>query len=492
MGYNDKKSKKGEIMKKKELTPEKIEKMKKRREKEIKKWEKEKARPKGRFYLPYLIFLLSLIYLTDEVASQIGPLMKTEIANSLFASYGDSSVGILDTLSMIAIPFQVLAIFYKPLSDKFGRKIFLVTNTLGLGIGMFFIFLSNNIPMYIIGTCLTQFFVPHDMQVVYIMESVPNKIRARIYFAVKSFATLGIMIVPILRRTLMTDMSQWRVVFLVPAIIGLVTSLISLLLARETDAFIDSRLRYLRLTDEERQQEKISASQENAQGGIVNALKFVWSHKQLRWLYVASALTNLGYLITMYYQVIISYGYAGRYGEITDEILNQVSLNEVTSALLFFPIGSGIIQFFVGVFGDMLGRKKASIVMAAICVTSFLGFSFGSALGFPTFLVGLLSGACIGSFWGTGDLNALMISESAPTNLRSSILSTQFFAMGVGIAFSYVVGLPLVTVLGNSLISTICVFFVVPGFIAALIVLMKKTHDTTGVDLNTVTGNEWE
>lgn len=476
----------------KTMTSEKSARLALRREKEIKKWEKEKARPKGRFYLPYLIFIISLIYLTDEVASQIGPLMKTEIANGLLASYGESSVGILDTLSMIAIPFQILAIFYKPLSDKFGRKKFLVINTLGLGVAMLIVFLSDNIPLYVIGTCMIQFFVPHDMQVVYIMESVPSKLRARIYFAIKSFATMGIMLVPLLRRTLMTDMSQWRVVFLVPAIIGLVTSFVALFFARETDAFIDSRLRFLKMTDEERETEKQNKVQENAQGGIVNALKFVWSHKQLRWLYVVAALTNLGYLITMYYQVIISYGYAGRYGEITDEILNAVSLNEVTSALFFFPIGSAVVQFFVGVFGDLLGRKRASIIMSAICVLSFLGFSLGAKFGLSTVIVGLLSGACIGSYWGAGDLNALMVSESAPTNLRSSILSTLYFGMGAGIAFSYVVGIPLVTILGNSVIGTICFFFAVPGFIAALIVMMKKTHDTTGIDLNTVTGNEWE
>ncbi len=354
-------------MKEKVITPEKAEKIRLRREKEIKKWEKQKARPKGKFYIPYLIFIISFIYLTDEVASQIGPLMKTEIANGLLASYGESSVGILDTLSLISIPFSIIAIFYKPLSDKFGRKKFLVTNTMGLGIALFIVFISDNIPLYVIGTCIIQFFVPHDMQVVYIMESVPPKHRAKIYFAIKSFATMGIMLVPILRRTLMTDMSQWRVVFLVPAIIGLASSLVALLFARETDAFIESRLRYLRMTDEEREQEKKSKAQENAQGGIANALKFVWSHKQLRWLYIAAALTNLGYIVTMYYQVIISYGYAGRYGEITDEILNTVSLNEVTTALLLFPVGSAVLQFFVGIFGDWLGRKKASIIMCILC-----------------------------------------------------------------------------------------------------------------------------
>ncbi len=479
-------------MKEKALTAEKAEALQKKRLKEIQKWEKEKSRPKGKYYLFYLIFIISLIYLTDEVASQIGPLMKTEIANGLFSKYGESSVGVLDFLSMIAIPFQVLAIFYKPLSDKFGRKKFLFINTLGLGIAMFLVFLSENISLYVIGTCMIQFFVPHDMQVVYIMESVPSKHRARIYFAIKSFATMGIMLVPLLRRLFMDSMSAWRVVFLVPAIIGLVTSFIALFFARETDAFIDARLRFLKQSDEERKNEENEKKLQNAQGGIINALKFVLKHKQLRWLYVVSALTNLGYLITMQYQVIISYGYASTFGEVTDELLNQVSLNEVTTALFFFPIGSAVVQFFVGIFGDWLGRKKAAIIMSVLCVLSFIGFAAGPAMGLPVFLVGLLSGACIGSYWGAGDLNALMISESSPTNLRSSILSTMFFAMGIGIAFSYAVGVPLITFLGNSAIGTVCFFFAVPGFIAALIVMMLKTHDTTGVQLDKVTGSEWD
>ncbi len=479
-------------MKKKVLTAEKTEAMRQKRLREIARLEKEKNRPKGKFYLFYLIFIISLIYLTDEVASQIGPLMKTEIAAGLFNQYGESSVGVLDFLNMIAIPFQVLAIFYKPLSDRFGRKKFLVINTLGLGLAMFLVFLSENIAIYVIGTCLIQFFVPHDMQVVYIMESVPGKHRARIYFAIKSFATMGIMLVPLLRRLFMDSMSAWRVVFVGPAIIGLITSFIALFFARETDAFIDARLKYLRQSDEERENEKNEKKLQNAQGGIINALRFVLKHKQLRWLFLVSALTNFGYIITMEYQVIISYGYASGYGEVTNELLNQVSLNEVTAALFFFPIGSAVVQFFVGVFGDWLGRKKAAIIMSALCVISFVGFWAGPFIDFPVAVVGLLAGACIGSYWGAGDLNALMISESSPTNLRSSILSTMYFAMGMGIALTYVIGIPLITHFGNSSIGTVCFFFAVPGFIAALIVMMLKTHDTTGVQLEKVTGCEWD
>ena len=124
---------------------EKLKKQQIKREKEIAKWEKEKARPKRNFYFVYLVFIIALIYATDEIASQIGTLMKTEIANDLFSKYGESSVGLLDILSILVVPFQALGLFYRPLADRWGRKKFLIINTFGMSFAMLVIFLSNNL-----------------------------------------------------------------------------------------------------------------------------------------------------------------------------------------------------------------------------------------------------------------------------------------------------------------------------------------------------------
>lgn len=176
----------GLFMKQKQLTHQQLEKKALRKQKEIAKWEKEKARPKKSYYIIYLIFIVSLIYVTDEIASQIGTLMKTEIANDLMSKFGEKSVGMLDIVSFIGIPFQALSIFYKPLSDRFGRKIFLVINTLGMSLGMLMIALSHNLALYVVGAVIIFFFVPHDMQVVYVMESAPAKHRAKIMHCKKA------------------------------------------------------------------------------------------------------------------------------------------------------------------------------------------------------------------------------------------------------------------------------------------------------------------
>ena len=484
-------------MKTKTLTPAQTEKLRLKREKEIRKWEKEKAKPKQGFYMAFLVFIICVVYVTDEIASQIGTLMKTEIATDLLARYGESSIGLLDIAGIVAVPFSLLSLFYKPLADRYGRKIFLIINTLGMSAAMFVIFLSDNLYVYLAGVCIMSFFIPHDMQVVYIMESAPPKYRATMYSIVKAIATFGIMLVPLFRRILMTEASEWRMVYLVPAVLGMVISFIALIFTKETDAFMDSRLRYLRMTDEEREQEKQKKDSQGAQGGFVAAMKFVAHHKQLKWLYVTVALSTIGVLITMQYQAIISYGYAENYlsqgiFKSLEEALNSVAVNEVTSALFLFPIGSGLAQLIHGFISDKWGRKCSSVVVAVITIISLVLFSVGSKNAWSPYIVGLFSGASVGAFWSCGDIVGLMVSESAPTNLRSSIISTQFVAMGVGYVVAYGVGLPLITALGNSAISKIVLCLALPGLLLSLVVLITKVKETKGANLGQVTGSEWD
>ncbi len=476
----------------------KNEKLLRKREKEILKWEKEKQRPKRNYYFVYLVLIITLIYATDEIASQIGTLMKTEIANDLFARFGESSVGLLDILSILVVPFQAIGLLYRPFADRLGRKLFLVINTFGMSFAMLIIFLSNNIFLYFIGACLVQFFIPHDMHVVYIMESSPTKHRAKVYSTIKFVANMGVMLIPLLRRQLMEDASQWRKIYFIPAIVGIITCLIALLFARETDAFIDSRLRYLRMTDEERNAEKANKNTDTAQGGLIPALKFAMKHKQLKWLYITSALANLGFIGTINYQVILSYGYAenyvanGLFATLSDEVMNAVSVGPVTTALFMFPVGCSVAQVIMGYISDSIGRKAAAITTAFNCLVSFIFFSIGAKLAWEPYLVGFLCGACIGSYYSTNDVIIMMIGESSPTNLRSSAMSAQFIVTAVGVAVSYAISLPLITILGNSVTGAVSFALLVPGFITALISLMRKTHDTKGIDIDNVTGCEWD
>ena len=507
-------------------TAEKLARQQSKRQKEICRWEKEKARPRRNIYFIYLVFIIALIYATDEIASQIGTLMKTEIANDLFNS--EKSVGLLDMLSIFAIPFQAIGLLYRPLADRWGRKTFLIINTFGMSFALLIIYLSNNIPLYVVGSCLIQFFVPHDMHVVYIMESSPSKHRARIYSSIKFFANIAVILVPMLRDKLMESGAQWRNVYLIPAIVGMVSCFIALLTARETDAFIDSRLRYLRMSDEERAAEKeknkkpskkldaanakgskkskgtkaklvISDAQaQNAQGGLITALKFALKHKQLRWLYITSAFVNIGFIGTINYQVILSYGYAGNlvklgnFAELGKEALEFVSTGVVTDAIFLFPIGCAVSQVIMGFISDSLGRKAAAITTAFNCLLSFILFWVGANFAWMPYIVGFFCGAFVGSYYSTNDVLIMMVGESSPTNLRSSCMSAQFIVTALGYAFSYVVHFIVVAIASDKAIAVESLSLLVPGLTVALIAMMFRTHDTKGINMDTVTGCEWD
>ena len=479
-------------MKTKQLSPEKLAKKQLRKEKELQYWEKQKARPKSNTYFWYLVLIIALIYAVDEIASQIGSLMQTEIANDFFRS--ESAVTLLNLLQIIAIPFQIVGILYRPLADRFGRKTFLIINTFGMSLAMFIIFLSQNVFMYFFGACLIMFFIPHDMHVVYIMESAPSKSRAITYSVVKFFANMAVMLVPFLRRWLMSTASEWRNVYFIPAIVGIVVSLIALLCARETDAFIESRIRYLSMTEEELQAEKLRKTAQDSQGGVIDALKFGFSHKQLRWVFICFALAGIGVIGSMNYQAILTHGYAQSiYGSNAKEFLDLVSVKEVSQALILYPIGMALSQVIMGFISDKKGRKAAAITVAVNCVVSFVIFALGARMNFLTpEIIGFFCGTFVGSYYSTNDVLIMMASESAPTNLRSSATAAQTVVGFAGYAVGFLTNMVLALIFGDGIIGTVALCLLVPSFVVTIYALIKKTHDTKGIDLETVTGTEWD
>ncbi len=460
-----------------------------RTQREIARRERQLTRPRGKGYLPYLLLIISLVYITDEIASQIGTLMKTEIANDMLSHFGQSSVGALDILSMISVPFLALGIVYKPLSDRFGRKPFLVLNTFGMSAGLLIIYLSRSIPAYVVGACVIQFFVPHDMQAVYIMEVAPDKHRAKLYSVIKCLAMLGVMVIPLLRRLLMQSTAQWRRVYLIPALVGIATSLCALFLAKETDTFNRARINFLRGNVEE--------NGTDSEGGILPALRFIWQHQQLRWLFVALACSETGFILTVDYEVIMTYGYAEHFlhsglFQTLEEAVESAGVNEITVALFLFPIGCALGQLLPGFVADRKSRKAAALASSLASIVLLVGFMLGASIGAPPYAVGFLAGACIGFFWSNIDTLGIMTGESAPTALRSSILTASNLAMGIGVGASYGLTLPLLTVLGNAAAGIVILCVTLPGLAAAVTILALKTHDTRGTDLSAVKGDEWD
>ena len=157
------------------LTPEE------KKQREIAKWEKEKAKDKAPGYMAYFLLIICVVYIGDEVVTQLGGQMQSIIASQLFAPIvgADYAVARMSALSTLTMGASALAFLYKPLCDKYGRRPFLVLNTLGMGVGTILISLATNIPVYLIGAAFTSFFTPHDMQAIYRASPRGLPVRSR-------------------------------------------------------------------------------------------------------------------------------------------------------------------------------------------------------------------------------------------------------------------------------------------------------------------------
>lgn len=468
------------------LTPEE------KKQREIARWEREKAKPKVPGYLLYLAFVVAIVFIVDDLTSNINTQMQSVIASELFAplvgeEFAVARMGAVSTIAMMAM---LPGFLYRPLCDRFGRRPFLIINTIGMGLGTLIIGLATGIPAYLIGSFFIQFFVPHDMQSVYVQECAPAKHRAKAYSIVKSIAMLGTILIPILRRIFIpsTDLSNWRMVFLVPGIITIAVGIAAWFLVRESDVFIESRLKQLRMTEEEIAIAKAKKQDVQARGGLIKALKFGLRNKQLRWILLSTGFLMFGQITTMYYESTLSFGYAQQFlaQGMSLEEAKDAAVAFVTQALMLFSAGNALFQFFPGFLADKLGRKKTAVVMSATMLVSFLIYYFGASNGLNPYIVGFFCGATIGSYWYTVDLMWLIAAESTPTNLRASIASVVTMVSGAIFGNAMTLVTVLVNILGDASIGICTLATVIPGMLIGLIMMMFKVKETNGVDMATV------
>ena len=129
---------------------------------ELLRREKQLAKPDYKLYLLVLCIVVVLIHIVDEIATNTPGMVESNAVKQFFPNL-DLSTG---KAAMVAITtplssITMLAPFYKALADKFGRKMFLVLNTLGFGVGMLIAFLVS---IFIIAF-LMNYIRKHDFKV---------------------------------------------------------------------------------------------------------------------------------------------------------------------------------------------------------------------------------------------------------------------------------------------------------------------------------------
>ena len=458
---------------------------KERRELERLDYEAGRARPAR--YLLFVMIVLTVIYIVDEITSNINAAMQPYVLFDLF-SIGSRSVNSPEYTRAIntVAPWQVasnlfliITPFYKALSDKYGRRLFLMINTVGMGLGMLIVMTSRSVVQYILGMLFMLFFTPNDMQVLYIMETAPKEKRATYSFIAKGVALISVSLIGVLSKAFLREdlPSSWKLVYLIPVIVALVIGAGSYFLVRETPVFLEQRRAWLSLTPDERAaraaQDRQNATSE--EGGVFRAIKFIFKNRQLRWILIAGFLFFATTFYTSYYATVLE---------------GAMSTDLVATALIIYPFFNGLVTIASGFFSDRLGRKKVCLLLGSLALAGLALFVLACRLGWGPIAAGVAYGCSIGGRWSMSDTIILtMPAESSPSGMRSSVMGTISVMIGAGMFIGQVLFIVLQNFFSMDLLF---LFICVPFMALSLLVLMTKVKETRDVDLDSITADTWQ
>ncbi|MBR0461288.1 MAG: MFS transporter [Erysipelotrichaceae bacterium] len=335
----------------------------------------------GKHYFLGLMIVLTIIYIVDEISSNMNSSMQPYVLIDLFKVPGGNVLSpeyakAVSTATLLSIPgycFMFLNPFYKALADKWGRKLFLIVNTTVMGLGLLVCFLAPNYYIYVIGVLMVTFVMTNDMQVMYIMETAPEHHRAKLCSITKAIALAGVSLIGVCRKLFYNPevFSSWRYVFIIPAVLGIAVGLGSIPFVRETPVFL------YRKNNGSVSSENDYKKSEN--GGVVPAFRFIFRNRQMRSICFAGFIFCLATGITSYYTTITAAGVSG--GVLTNA--------DIDLFMIVYPFVNAIVTFFSGFFSDKLGRKKASILLSGIAALGLFIFIFGARLGWGGLAIAL-------------------------------------------------------------------------------------------------------
>ena len=430
--------------------------------------------------LALIMVILTIIYVVDEITSNINlmrpymifDLFKIPNADATTPEYANA----VSKMAVASIPtylFMFLLPFYKALSDRFGRKYFLIINMIGMGLGMLLCMIAPNYIWYLIGTVLYSFFTPNDLQVIYIMEVAPKERRATYCSVTKGIALLSVSLIGVLRSIFYdpNDLTTWRRVFIVPVLLAFAVGIASYFLLKETPVFLRQRIEDLEREDEEDSKEK-KEEKKAAKGGVKDSFRFMFKDPQVR---------SLVTILTIFMCAVALTGYSAEtmlaYGQ-TDADMNVFYVVE--------PIVYAIFAFFSGFLTDWLGRKRSGILFGILALVGEIVFVLCAIFRANPIVLAVAQGLMYGGLWSFSDLLYIVVpSESVPTEIRASVvgllqytaLSNMFVTIIVGILYQYI---------GSKNIGLIQLVFFVPFMLLSVLYVQKHLRETKDVDLTEV------
>jgi MFS family permease len=449
-----------------------------REQRQLESYQKQLAKPELKFYLLGLMGLIIGIHVLDTYITDIGSKIQSLYMEELLVlgrgMSQEEALRFMSLVQLVGIVFIAISPFYKALIDRIGRRPIFIINIFGMAAGTFICYVAHNIAFFVVGLITIFFFVIHDLQIIYVFETAPSKWRSTMYGITKFIGIFGTLAIPALRSIYITDTaSHWRPLYLVPALGSFAFGIISLCFLRESKVFLNRKVENLSIPVEERKKDK--SGKDVKVSGIGAAFKYIFTHKQLKWLSIAMAcLMGASVAVVSYFEPFMKYG--------------GMSDVQITQVLYIQPFVMAGLYLLCGVLADFIGRKGAMITFSSVCLFVAVGFVFLVWNGASPILIGIAFGMLISSYWNVSDIMGMIYAESTPTELRGSVMGVQAYIMLAG----QISGLLIYNILLLFInLGTIRIVLASPCLIAAAVIIALKTKETKGVDLETI-GKETE
>lgn len=452
-------------------------------EKQLSSLQKKSARGTSGVYFLLLIFIIAFVNIIDEVTSNLSVSVQSSFVTEFFVNNPflgkfytfEEGLSLHTSVSVISYVLGIITPFYKALADKWGRKPLFAISTFGMSAGLLIIYFSQNYLMFLLGYAVIGFFFGHDIQIIYILEEAPDKFRAAIYSTLKALGIFGVVCIPVLRNALMgNDATQWRKIFLAPAIAGIIATVMVIVFAKDTKVFVSERIAYLSIPYEERierkRREKEEKKAQRNQSGVFNAVKFIFADKDTKSLIISHIIFDAGMpAIALYYES--SMHIAG------------MSTEEITKSMFVLPIVYATLTLFSGFIADTIGRKKLITGASILCITGFILFAVGINNLWNPYLIGGFCGLYQGCYWIGRDYMNIMMTEKVPTDIRASVVGAEGLLVIIGLAVGY-----LLVIVGMQFLPVwlTCLLVALPCVAVAAMILVAKVRETKGVNLDAI------
>ncbi len=425
----------------------------------------------GMGYTILLIVILGLAHSLDEYSSLASSQIKTFILLEFFGdATSESGQQILQLLAIVGLFLMLGSTVIKGLQDKYGRRKIFIVSTFGMTLGVLIICLVpyQNLAIYFTGTTIAQLFLFNDMQYVYINEEMSSNKRAQAFTTAKIIGIGAILMLPAVRwlTGLGVVTNDWRPIYYLPLIIGIIVLLLSIAFLKEPHAYT------VYLEDKKNNPEKYKGEKVSIKE-TYQALRNSKNWDQIKWITIV---------------MIFAAPMAGINIQHNEVFMLQATGNAatVTTLLLISNLSVGIIYLVQGQVADRIGRRF-SYIMNTVLVIILIPLEFVIFMWVPAlwWLAAVFQGIRVGAVWNITDVNRFLFIENVPTKIRGMSQVVWGLAIFIVIPIGIVLGFVLLGIFGD-LVHLILIVQGMPLMIISLYFIVKHIKETVHVDITQI------